>query len=342
MGANVSNKMVDSTTDLVSEIMNKISTEIENESTSYIVSDQYMYVSIKNSNINCSIKVKQDAVVSLSTMLSNSNTLSNDLTSALLSKITEKMTNDLTQANKGLNIGSLNVSNAEQKTKTYLKQNLTTDIETGIKNSISQTIDGRQKLYFDVESSNIKCPRSGKIEIDQSMLIDAVSRNIASNIVNNTIKNLVSGSIEKKMKNKLKQDNEGLGNLMVLIIGVIITICMGLTILKNYMGKNHLNDESQYNNPAEGEYVNYYDTGTTPDDTVNINTVLGGKGRRLNNYEDDDYEDDDYDDNDTFVESLKTGGIWLGGLVVIYIFYIGYILPEKQKNIDKYELAHLD
>ena len=124
MGTNVSSQMVESTTEIVNNSLTEISNDIQNNVSSYSSARQAMNISWKNVKIDCGIDISQTASVSVSAMLQNTNKLASDLSNKLSAKLTETITNDLKQANKGLNLLSTNVGVSQQKTSSYLSNNI--------------------------------------------------------------------------------------------------------------------------------------------------------------------------------------------------------------------------
>lgn len=223
MGANVSNQMIDSTTSIVSNAMTEISTTINSSTSSYTAATQEMPVRIKGLRMtNSSITFNQKADLAVTTMLESSNELSNDLTNKLKATLKETMVNELTQANEGLNLGQLNISNSQQSTRTYIENNVENIIKTAINNSVSQTTDGRQYMPVDVENVIMK---GSSIVFNQEMQIKAIAKNISTSIVKNVIKNSLTADVTKDLTNKTEQLNKGLD--LFAIIGLIVVVVMG-------------------------------------------------------------------------------------------------------------------
>lgn len=223
MGANVSNQMIESTTTMVSNAMTEISTTVNSSTSSYTAATQEMPVRIKGLRMtNSSITFNQKADLAVTTMLESSNELSNDLTNKLKATLKETMINELTQANEGLNLGQLNISNSQQSTSTYIDNNVENIITTAINNSVSQTTDGRQYMPVDVEDVIMQ---GSSIVFNQEMQIKAIAKNISTSIVKNVIKNSLTADVTKDLTNKTEQLNKGLD--MFAIVGLIVVVVIG-------------------------------------------------------------------------------------------------------------------
>jgi len=260
MGANVSNQMIESTTSMVSNAMTEISTTVNSSTSSYTAATQEMPVRIKGLRMtNSSITFNQKADLAVTTMLESSNELSNDLTNKLKATLKETLINDLTQANEGLNLGQLNISNAQQSTSTYIENNVENIIKTAVNNSVSQTTDGRQYMPVDVENVIMK---GSSIVFNQEMQIKAIAKNISTNIVNNVIKNTLTADVTKELTNKTEQLNKGLN--IFAIFGIIAVVIVGGVGYKAVKGQTQemkrLISKKDTNSVRGDDYpgVNYY------------------------------------------------------------------------------------
>jgi hypothetical protein len=227
MGANVSNQMIESTTSIVSNAMTEIATTVNSSTSSYTAATQEMPIRIKGLRMtNSSITFNQKADLAVTTMLESSNQLSTDLTNKLKATLKETMINELTQANEGLNLGQLNISNSQQSTSSYIENNVENIIKTAINNSVSQTTDGRQYMPVDVENVIMK---GSSIVFNQEMQIKAIAKNVSTNIVKNVIKNALTADVTKDLTNKTEQLNKGLDIFAIFgLIAVVIVIVGGV------------------------------------------------------------------------------------------------------------------
>jgi hypothetical protein len=233
MGANVSNQMIESTSSIVSKAMTEISTTVNSSTSSYTAATQEMPVRIKGLRMtNSSITFNQKADLAVTTMLESSNELSNDLTNKLKATLKETMLNELTQANEGLNLGQLNISNSQQSTSTYIENNVENIIKTAINNSVSQTTDGRQYMPVDVENVIMK---GSSIVFNQEMQIKAIAKNVSTSIVKNVIKNALTSKVTKDLTSKTEQLNKGLN--IFAIVGLIVVVVIGGVGYKVFKGQ---------------------------------------------------------------------------------------------------------
>jgi ElaB/YqjD/DUF883 family membrane-anchored ribosome-binding protein len=380
MGTNISSQLIDSTSSLVGEVMNEMTTKVENKTSTYTGAFQIMKVEFSNMNIEgCSILLEQHAEVSVSALLNNTTKLTTDLSTSLMSKIKEEMKNTIEQVNKKLNLGQVNTARAIAKTNTYLEQNLTNNISVGISNSLKQTTEGTQVIDFNMKNSDIKCPSGGMIKVSQNMLIDVISKNIATSIVDNTIENVVTGTLEKEIKNKGTQLNEGIDIAFILMVCVIIASCIGLSYLGIKFGsggkkmKNIPPMAIPVNPPmtipvnppmAQPTYlpmaipVNPTQQPTylpmTPQ-TVDIPTQqpsdptpqsVNQTPQSVNQIQQQSVNqiqtggDDVDDDGDgLYIGMLIAGGIGLSGMAAIGVLYKQWFLPKKKEISDTYDIS---
>lgn len=235
MGSNVSNQMIESTTAIVSKAMTEISTTVNSGTSSYTTATQEMPIYIKGlTMINSSGTFTQSADLTVSTMLESSADLSNDLANKLKATLKETMVNDLTQANEGLNLGQLNISNARQSTSTYIENNLENIINSTINNVVTQYINGRQVMPVTLLDVTMK---GSSIVFNQEMQIKAIAKNVSTSIVKNVIKNALTADVAKDLTNKTEQLNKGLD--MFGIFGLIAVVIVGRIGYKAVQGKTH-------------------------------------------------------------------------------------------------------
>jgi hypothetical protein len=308
MGVNVSNQMIDSTTSIVSNALNEVSTELNSSVSSYTASTQQMPIRIKTTKmVNSNLNFSQNADLKITTMLQNSNELSNDLTNKLEAKLKETLTNQLTQANEDLNLGQLNISNAQTSTKTYIEQNLSTVIKTGVNNSVSQYANGIQ--YMPVEIKDVLMENSS-MNFSQSMLIKVLAKNISTNIVDNVIKSTLTADVQKKIQNKAEQLNKGID--LMGIFSVIAVVGGGVFLAT----ASQIIDFCKENPDHENCKVSTYEQ-------------LGGYDQHYGGLTKEEKE-----------ETLYKKKLFLGCIVLLILIYLAYKYAKKWVA-DRYDISYL-
>ena len=233
MGVNVSNQMIDSTTSMVSNALNEISADIKSSTSSYTIADQEMSIVFDGvTSTDSTFNFNQKMDLTVSTMLESSSDLSNDLSNKLESKLQETLSNELKQANEDLNLGQLNISNAQTSTNAYIEQNLSTIIKTGIDNSVKRDTNGRQYMPARFLDSTFK---NSTVNVNQEMVMDLVAKNVSTNIVKNVIKNAIKGDVHKEVKQKADQLNAGIDimamfSVLIVIVGGVVFVSSSKTI----------------------------------------------------------------------------------------------------------------
>ena len=223
MGSNVSSQMIESTTSIVSKALTDISTTVHSSTSSYTKAEQEMPVYIKGLTMNnSSLEFNQTADIKVSTMLESSAILSNDLANKLKATLKETMVNDLTQANEGLNLGQLNISNSQQSTRSYIENNVENIIKSTIDNEVTQYINGVQSMPVTLLDVTMK---GSSMTFNQEMQIEAIAKNVSTSIVKNVIKNALTADVTKDLTNKTEQLNKGLD--MFAIFGLIAVVIIG-------------------------------------------------------------------------------------------------------------------
>jgi hypothetical protein len=371
MGANVSNQMIESTTSIVSNAMTEIATTVNSSTSSYTASTQEMPVRITGLRAtNSSLTFNQKADIAVTTMLESSNELSNDLTNKLKATLKETMVNDLKQANEGLNLGQLNISNAEQRTRTYIENNVENIIKTSINNSVRGETVGKQYMPVDLENVILK---GSSIVFNQEMQIKAIAKNVSTSIVTNVIKNALTSDVTKDLTNKTEQLNKGMD--IFTIIAVLFVVALGGIGYKAVQGKEKEMKMQMFRNGqgskrrgnisgprgAQGpsrkySYNEKNDLSESDIDAIRTRPRRGGTGNFNVLGGDDDYSGGDYyggvlSDAEAAEAARKAKGKkkklastkkWyaIGGVIaLILIFAVWYY--GKQWVADKYDISYL-
>jgi hypothetical protein len=227
------------------------------------------------------------------------------------------MINELTQANEGLNLGQLNISNSKQRTSTYIENNVENIIKTAINNSVRGETVGRQYMPVDLENVILK---GSSIVFNQEMQIKAIAKNVSTSIVKNVIKNALTADVTKDLTNKTEQLNKGLD--MFAIFGLIAVVSIGGVGYKAVQGQKKEMKMQKFGS-RRGDYY-------------------GG---------DDDYSGGVLSDDEAAEEARKTEELakeiastkkWyaIGGIIaLILIFAVWYY--GKQWVAGKYDISYL-
>lgn len=341
MGANVSNQMIESTTSIVSNALTEISTTVNSGTSSYTTATQEMPIYIKGlTMINSNMEWHQKADLTVSTMLESSADLSNDLANKLKATLKETMVNDLTQANEGLNLGQLNISNSQQRTRSYIENNLENIINSTINNKVTQYIGGMQQMPITLDSVTMK---GSSIVFNQEMQIKAIAKNVSTSIVKNVIKNALTAAVTKDLTNKTEQLNKGLD--IFGLIGLIAVVIVGGVVYKTVQGQTQ---EMKMQKFRSGR-------GSKRRGNISVPGMQrrGGTGNFNVRGGDDDYSGGDYyggvlsDAEATrktkeLAKEIASTKKWyaIGGVIaLILIFAVWYY--GKQWVADKYDISYL-
>jgi hypothetical protein len=300
MGVNTSVQSAESLTHTINRSLTKITTEIENSSNSIQKANQVMAINLSNVT-GCNLLANQTASVSANIVLENSSELSTKMSNELMNSVKKEIAFQSEQVNEDLNIGQLNTSIMNQKSMTYIENNLETLINTGIKNSVTIGQDGRQEMKFNM--SNYSCPnKGGLIEFNQNMMMETISKNISKNIVDNVIKNGITNIIDEKAHLKAKQANKGIDIFAMFTVFIVIVVV-------GFGGFSYL---------RTGGTSNTVEPNKAADAVTTAPKMYGG--------------------NDNTNLKLKLA---VACSAILGTGYYGYYLPEKEKIADKYDLSYL-
>lgn len=234
MGANYSRQVVDSTTEIVQNVMNSISNEVDAQTIINSYLRQNAEIKAVGANLrNCRFTITQDASNTALAFGDTNNALTNKLENELKAKLNEIIEQKLTQLNKDLNLGQFNIGDVISRTRTYISQNLSTYIKNGIRLVVQTNGVTDQSARIDLSGAN--CVGS-VTEINQKGIMNLMAKNISQNIVDNTVKNSAVADVEKKISQDISQTNAGLnlaiGGLIFILIAVIV---LAFTVLKTFL-----------------------------------------------------------------------------------------------------------
>ena len=232
MGVNASNQIIESVSRTVNTSMTKITNDTRNQSIVDAHSNQRVVVDYTGARLTrCPTTIDQSSAVKAAAWADTNNTLSTQLSNDLTNKIKETITQSLDQVNSGLNIGQANVANAKTSTQTYAENNIQNIINNSISNVVKTNASNNQEVFF--YARGMVCVDSPLV-INQTSILDIMSKQIATNLVDNTIKNALSNDIAKDIEQKASQVNKGID--LTFGIGALIMIVVLLAFVKVLMG----------------------------------------------------------------------------------------------------------
>ena len=232
MGANVSTQNIESMTKQINTALTEVSTTVSNTSQSTNSSIQSVHLDLTGSK-NCRAQISQTSNSNLSAMSQFSSEISNDVANQLKNKLNEEIAQIVKQKNEGINFGQTNIANLKTISDTYVENNIQNIIKTQINNVISNTNSAEQEVV--VYARNMECDsKDPSIIIDQKIVIEQISSNIANTLVKNAIKNVAENDVAKKITQTSDQTNAGLtfgGMIFLLIAAAAFTFFFGYKIM---------------------------------------------------------------------------------------------------------------
>jgi hypothetical protein len=240
MGTNISRQQVDSTTELVQNVMNEVITSSTNQTIVNAYTNQHAEIDAHGANLTrCPLTITQNASTTALALGDVSNGLTAQLDNKLQAALNEKFDQTLKQLNEGINFGQTNVADVTTRTRTYLEQNLKNVINQSVTNVVQTTGKTDQNAKINLAGATCVDSPAG---IDQKVVTNLISKNIAQTVVDNTVKNATEAEITKAVEQKVEQINKGL-DFGIIIIVVIILALLGVfgfgfkTILSNPAAK---------------------------------------------------------------------------------------------------------
>ena len=232
MGANISTQNIESMTKQINKTLTDVSTTQSNTSQSTNSSKQSVFLDLSYSK-NCKAKISQISNSNLSAMSQFSSEISNEVANQLKNKLNEEIAQIVKQKNEGINFGQTNIANLKTISDTYVENNIQNIIKTQINNVISNTNSAEQEVV--VYARNMECDsKDPSIIIDQKIVIEQISSNIANTLVKNAIKNVAENDVAKKITQTSDQTNAGLtfgGMIFLLIAAAAFTFFFGYKIM---------------------------------------------------------------------------------------------------------------
>ena len=226
MQSNFAKMMQGSLSDIVqselSDYSNNQSVQVDNDA--YI--HQNAHMNLANATLfNCTIQLDQVAGSQLLNMANIDQSSHSDMHKNMSNKLSETMAATLDQINKGLQIGlSSNHAEIKQQMDSFMQQKLSTIVKNAISSVVSTT--NTQHLEVDVEAPHLTCYFSDII-VNQKSAMKLVSDNIVKSTLNNVLDVKAVQEADKKIEAKLKQANEGIDLMGLLVVVVVILMMLG-------------------------------------------------------------------------------------------------------------------
>ena len=232
MGTNVSNQVVDNTTEIVQDVITSVVSRVENQATTSAYVKQNVTLDLHGAKLtNCPTKVTQNAQVTALALGDFNNDLSAQITNELSAKLAEEIQQTLDQLNSGINFGQTNVANVVAESKAYIEQHLQSYVEQTIKNTVQTQGSTDQNAIINL--AGVVCKNS-PIGVDQDALIEVMSQNLSQTVVDNVIDNTTAADVAKKVEQEVTQTNEGLELGIGLIILALVILGVVFFVFKGF------------------------------------------------------------------------------------------------------------
>lgn len=224
MGANVSRQQTTILNKSVQDILNKYITNVSSKTDTSVYSNQKIQVDLSGSNLtNCPITVAQNANVSASLVANNISDLANTINTDLKNVVMNQVKQQAEQANKGFNVGQVNVSTTVSNVSTIIQQKLQNIVENSISNVVYSSVSNDQVVV--VNARKLIC-KDGPIEVNQKTIVDALSESISSSIVQTIGQSKVGSDLGNAIEQSTKQSNTGFtldfAGLLILVAVIVI------------------------------------------------------------------------------------------------------------------------
>jgi type IV pilus biogenesis protein CpaD/CtpE len=224
MGTNFSKQLVDQTQTIISQALTDITTNVDNSLYGNVGSWQRIDMDLTGANIKrCPITVGQDSQVASEILSQADTTVANDVSQRLEGTLEALVAQTLDQVNKSIPLGANNSADVRTKITQSVNQLLKTSLVTNINNLMYTTTGNNQIVNF--RGRYLLC-RNSPITINQTSVIDAVSRSTATNVVTNIVKNEAAAGIKAEVDQKVKQANTGLDFGFIFIILALVAFAV--------------------------------------------------------------------------------------------------------------------
>jgi hypothetical protein len=221
MGTAVSTQKQEQVTEVLQESMNKNVKKIENKNELSNESIQSMDVTFKKIR-GCSIDVNQTNEISATIISDNSSDISDKMSNETTAKVNAILAQDSAQKSSGVALGLTSVSSQSTSSKSITKSQLKTIIDTTITNSVKQNNRMGQHMVLDFD--DVICGKNGKITINQSTIIKALSNNMSKQIIQTVSENKAAAEATTSLSQKAIQSIEGLGGMAIFFIIIALAI----------------------------------------------------------------------------------------------------------------------
>ena len=189
--------------------------------------------------IDCNLSLNQQAATICSLSSSFNSAQSTDISSILSNALNSVLSSDSSAMND-----FLSTAFSYQQTSVSIQAQLSNIIQTTIQNlnintcSVTATTNEQQNLLI---CSNVVCPNSGAITVNQSTTINATATCLTNALISTLISNTTTNSTIGQLESTSTSQNSGVGNILknllsswefLLVVGLILLIVIGYFIYK--------------------------------------------------------------------------------------------------------------
>lgn len=238
MGANVNSTLYDSTyqsaytafTNATSKIMQ------QNKGTAIIV--QNVSVNIQG-RMQCGgdFNITQDGKLTLQVLSQLDQQQFADISNSIVNDVSRDISTQLEQKNKDLNLLQANVSADVKRTINQMSTQITSAVTTTVSTTVSMDASTNQTVYLTIGQYGSLIV--GKdCAIGQYASIDATATSVATQIAKMVVANSAMSKLADQMKTTVKQSNEGLSPLglmlgfILIFFAVVALLWFGLKLVR--------------------------------------------------------------------------------------------------------------
>ena len=211
MGAKNSTTMTNkTTTNVVNDFMQSISTDIENNNEAEMNMDQTLTFKMPFASMkDCNISIEQNQKGTLRATMDAMATLKDEQKAELAADISNAQSQALEQANSGVSVTpSENEANVHNEITTNVSNSLTTAIDKTFRNmnyAVGSTV---QDATIDLEG--LQCEGSD-IRINQNQALEVIAENLAETIADSVQEGTAVTKVVNEQTQSVKQTNTGVG-----------------------------------------------------------------------------------------------------------------------------------
>jgi len=227
MGSQISVQSSDSVQEQVSNTVNKVINNVNNELSMGATSKQTLKFKVGGDFHNeGKIDIRQTSQVQMSAFVENVTQTISDVKSEIESSLDIESIVESEMNQSGIILGQSQINSQITSIRQSFNANLENYVESAIKNSINQDLENKNIIEFIIDG-NFTNTVTGDFKLSQSSIIEVISNTLSDSIVNNILASSITNIATASTTMSTTMTQEGISEWAVLLLLLIPIFVVG-------------------------------------------------------------------------------------------------------------------